>query len=186
MAVSATLTTGIAGRYATALLELAEEQGALDLVEADLKAVRQALAESADLRTAVTSPLYGREELTAAMAAVATAMGLSPLTKNVIGLMAQKRRLFALGDVCDAYAARMAERRGEVTAEVKVAAPMTESQRTALAAALKAAFGRDVNLDETVDESLIGGLVVKVGSKLIDTSIRSKLAALQNAMREVG
>lgn len=186
MAVSATLTTGIAGRYATALLELAEEQGALDQVEADLKAVRQALHDSEDLRTAVSSPLYKRDELSAAMAAVAEAMGVSEITRNVIGLMAQKRRLFALGDVCDAYVARMAERRGELTAEVKVAAPLSDEQRTALADALKAAFGRDVNLDETVDESLIGGLVVKVGSKLIDTSIRSKLAALQNTMREVG
>tara|TARA_R110000751_G_scaffold18392_1_gene55989 strand:- start:3665 stop:4225 length:561 start_codon:yes stop_codon:yes gene_type:complete len=186
VAVSATLTTGIAGRYATALLELAEEQGALDQVESDLKAVRQALNDSAELRTAVGSPIYKRDELSAAMAAVAEAMGLSEITRNVIGLMAQKRRLFALGDVCDAYVARMAERRGELTADVKVAAPLSDEQRAALADALKAAFGRDVNLDETVDESLIGGLVVKVGSKLIDTSIRSKLAALQNAMREVG
>lgn len=186
MAVSATLTTGIAGRYATALSELAEEQGALDQVEQDLAAVKSALTESADLRQAIASPIYPRDQQAAAMAALADAMGLSALTKNVIGLMAQKRRLFALGDVCDAYAQMMARRRGEITAEVKAAAPLSDEQRRALSENLKAAFGRDVNLDETVDESLIGGLVVKVGSKLIDTSIRSKLAALQNAMREVG
>jgi F-type H+-transporting ATPase subunit delta len=186
VAVSASLSTGIAGRYATAAFELAEEEGALEQVESDLKTVRQALNESEDLRRAIASPLYAREAQAAAMSKVAEAMGLSALTKNVIGLMGQKRRLFALGDVCDAFAAMMAERRGEVTAEVASAAPLTDEQRASLSEALKAAVGRDVNLDEKVDETLIGGLVVKVGSKLIDTSIRARLAALQNAMREVG
>lgn len=186
VATSASLTTGIAGRYATALYELAEEQGALEQVEQDLAAVKQALNESADLRMAVSSPLYARDEQAAAMAAVADAMQVSPLTKNVIGLMAQKRRLFALSGVCDAYAQMMADRRGEITAEVKAAQPLSDEQRSALSDALKSAFGRDVNLDLSVDETLIGGLVVKVGSKLIDTSIRARLAALQNAMREVG
>jgi len=186
VAVSASLSTGIAGRYATAAFELAEEQGALEQVETDLAQVKQALTESAELRRAVTSPLYARDEQAAAMNAVADAMGLSALTKNVIGLMGRKRRLFALAGVCDAYAAMMAERRGEMTAEVTAATPLSDEQRASLKEALKAAVGRDVNLDEKVDDALIGGLVVKVGSKLIDTSIRSKLAALQNAMREVG
>jgi F-type H+-transporting ATPase subunit delta len=186
VATSASLTTGIAGRYATALFELAEEEGRLEEVERDLAQIKQALNESEDLRLAVKSPLYSRDEQARAMTAVAEAMGVSQLTRNVLGLMGKKRRLFALGEVCDAYAAMMAERRGEVTAEVTAAQPLNDEQRASLREALKAAVGRDVNLDESVDEALIGGLVVKVGSKLIDTSIRSRLAALQNAMREVG
>jgi F-type H+-transporting ATPase subunit delta len=186
VATSASLTTGIAGRYATALFELAEQEGQLDQVEADLAQIKQALNESEDLRLAVKSPLYSREAQARAVTAVAEAMGVSQLTRNVVGLMGQKRRLFALAAVCDAFAAMMAERRGEITAEVTAAAPLSDEQRASLKEALKAAMGRDVNLDESVDETLIGGLVVKVGSKLIDTSIRSRLAALQNAMREVG
>ncbi|MEM1313520.1 MAG: F0F1 ATP synthase subunit delta [Pseudomonadota bacterium] len=185
MAVSSE-TSSIAGRYATALFELADEAGALDAVEKDLAAVADALGGSEDLRRAVASPLYSREELGGVVASLAAAMKLSPLTGNVLGLMAQKRRLFALEALCVLFARMMADRRGEVTAEVATAQAMTKKQMTALSAALKQSVGRDVKLETTVDESLIGGLVVKVGSKLIDTSIRSKLASLQNAMREVG
>lgn len=186
MAASASISAGIAGRYATALFELAAEYNVQEVVETDLVSVKQALADSADLRLAVSSPLYKRDEQVSAISALADAMGLQPLTRNVLALMAQKRRLFAIGAMCDAYLAMMAEKRGEISAEVSVASPLTDAQSASLASALKAAMGRDVNLDVTVDESLIGGLVVKVGSKLIDTSIRAKLAALQNAMREVG
>ncbi|MEM6440293.1 MAG: F0F1 ATP synthase subunit delta [Pseudomonadota bacterium] len=185
MAVSSE-TTSIAGRYATALYELASDEAALEAVEADLAAVAEALDGSEDLRAVVSSPIYTREETGGAMSALTTKMKLTPLTGNVIGLMAQNRRLFALGALCTVYARMMAERRGEVTAEVTSAQPMTKKQMTALSAALKQSVGRDVKLETAVDESLIGGLVVKVGSKLIDTSIRSKLSALQNAMREVG
>mgnify|MGYP005849881469 CR=1 FL=1 len=186
VAESASESTGIAGRYATALFELAGEAGALETVERDLAAVKAALAESEDLRAVVASPLYPRDEQAAAMDKIARAMGLSDLTRNVIGVMAGKRRLFALDALCDAYAAKMSAMRGEVVAEVTSAQPLSDFQRKALAETLKTAVGRDVTLNAAVDESLIGGLVVKVGSKLIDTSIRSRLAALQNAMREVG
>lgn len=186
MAVSASLSTGIAGRYATALFELAAEYNAQEAVESDLVQLRQALADSDDFRAAVGNPLYARDEQEAAMTAIAEAMGVQPLTRNTMALMARKRRLFALPQVCEAYLAMMAEKRGEVTAEVASATPLDDDQRAALAEALKAAVGRDVNLDLSVDETLIGGLVVKVGSKLIDTSVKAKLAALQNAMREVG
>jgi len=179
-------TSSIAGRYATALFELADDADALDAVESDLASISQALDDSDDLRRVVSSPLYSREETGAAMASIGKAMNLSPLTSNVVGLMAQKRRLFALGAVCSAFARMMADRRGEVTAEVASAHPLTKKQMSALSAALKQSVGRDVKLETSVDETLIGGLVVKVGSKLIDTSIRSKLSALQNAMREVG
>ncbi len=121
-----------------------------------------------------------------AMASVAEAMGLSALVRNVVGLMATKRRLFVLGDVIDIFAQLMAEHRGEVTADVTAARALSDAQQAALVSTLKAAIGREVKLNVTVDEEIIGGLVVKVGSKMIDTSIRSKLASLQNAMREVG
>ncbi|MEO1689170.1 MAG: F0F1 ATP synthase subunit delta [Pseudomonadota bacterium] len=179
-------TSSIAGRYATALFELADDAGALDAVEADLAAVASALEGSDDLRRVVSSPLYSRDDAGAALAAIAQAMNLSPLTRNVIALMAQKRRLFALDALCSAFARMMAERRGEVTAEVASAQALSDAQRESLSQALKDSVGRDVKLETTVDETLIGGLIVKVGSKLIDTSIRSKLASLQNAMREVG
>jgi F-type H+-transporting ATPase subunit delta len=120
------------------------------------------------------------------MAAVTEAMGLSALVGNVVGLMATKRRLFVLGDVIDIFAKLMAEHRGEVTAEVTAARALSDGQQAALVSTLKAAIGREVKLNVTVDEGIIGGLVVRVGSKMIDTSIRSKLASLQNAMREVG
>jgi F-type H+-transporting ATPase subunit delta len=170
-----TLRSSAAGRYANALFELASEGDALARTEQDMEALGQALEASDDLRTLLASPI-----------SVAEAMGLSPLVRNVVGLMASKRRLFVLDDVIGIFARLMAEHRGEVTADVTAARVLGEAQQAALAATLKAAIGREVKLNLTVDESIIGGLVVKVGSKMIDTSIRSKLASLQNAMREVG
>jgi F-type H+-transporting ATPase subunit delta len=186
VAQSASESSGIAGRYATALFELAEESGSLETAERDVAALKEALAESEELRTVISSPIYGREETGQAIAAVADAMGLSPLVKNVLGLMAAKRRLFTLPNVCDAFSEMLARKRGEVTAEVVSAQKLTKAQRNALSQALAGAVGREVKLETAVDETLIGGLVVKLGSKLIDTSIRSKLASLKNAMREVG
>jgi F-type H+-transporting ATPase subunit delta len=180
------MAAGIARRYATALFELAEESDRLERVEQDMNALAQALRDSADLRAVVASPIYGRDEQGRAMAALAAAMDLSDLTRSTLGLMAEKRRLFALGELTRAYAEMMAERRGEVTAEVAAAAPLSEAQIEALSETLRKAVGKDVKLNVAVDEDLIGGLVVKVGSKMIDTSIRSKLAALQNVMKEVG
>ena len=120
------------------------------------------------------------------MAGVGKALGLSELVSNVVGLMATKRRLFVLPQVIIVYRQLMAEHRGEVTAEVTAAKKLSKEQKSALAKTLKSAVGRDVKLNVTVDEDLIGGLVVRVGSKMIDTSIRSRLASLQNVMREVG
>lgn len=186
MADSSTLGSSAAGRYATALFELASESDALDRTEQDMEALGQALEASDDLRTLLSTPIYTRDEQGRAMAAVTEAMGLSALVGNVVGLMATKRRLFVLGDVIDIFAKLMAEHRGEVTAEVTAARAMSDAQQAGLVSTLKAAIGREVKLNVTVDEGIIGGLVVKVGSKMIDTSIRSKLASLQNAMREVG
>ena len=120
------------------------------------------------------------------MAALAAKMGLSPLVSNTLALMANKRRLFVLPQLVANLRARIADAKGEVTAEVVSAAPLSEKQSAALAETLSGKFGKSVKLSATVDESLIGGLIVKVGSKMIDTSIRAKLASLQNAMKEVG
>ena len=186
MAGSSTLVSGAAGRYATALFELASDSKALDRTEADMEALGQALEASDDLRSLLSTPIYTREEQGRAMASVTEAMGLSALVANLVGLMATKRRLFVLGQVIDIFARLMAEHRGEVTAEVTAARALSDGQQSALVSTLKAAIGHEVKLNLTVDEGIIGGLVVKVGSKMIDTSIRSKLASLQNAMREVG
>ncbi len=186
MGESSTLVSSAAGRYATALFELASETDALAQTEQDMEALGQALEASDDLRTLLTTPIYTRDEQGRAMASVTEAMDLSALVRNVVGLMASKRRLFVLGDMIGIFAKLMAEHRGEVTAEVTAARALSDAQQTALVSTLKAAIGREVKLNVAVDEEIIGGLVVRVGSKMIDTSIRSKLASLQNAMREVG
>jgi F-type H+-transporting ATPase subunit delta len=183
---SSTLASSAAGRYATALFELASETDALAQTEQDMEALGQALELSDDLRNLISTPIYTRDDQSRAMASVAGAMDLSALVRNVVGLMAGKGRLFMLGDVIGIFAQLMAEHRGEVTADVTAARALGDAQQAALVQTLKAAIGRDVKLNVTVDEQIIGGLVVKVGSKMIDTSIRSKLASLQNAMREVG
>ena len=179
-------TSDAAGRYASALFALAKEEGALDAVERDLAAFREALDDCPDLRRMTASPVHAREEQGRALADLADAMGLGAQVKNALGLMAANRRLFAVDRFLDAFAALAAAHRGEVTAEVAAARRPTDAQAKALAAGLKAATGREVKLNVTVDEGLIGGLVVTVGSRMIDTSIRAKLAGLQNAMREAG
>lgn len=183
---SASLTSGIAGRYAVALFDLAKADGKIETVEADLNSLEAALAGSEDLRKAISSPVYSRDDQAAAMKALAVKMGLGPLVANTVGLMASKRRLFVLPALIAAVKGLIAEHRGEVTAEVRSATPLSDAQSAALAETLKKAVGKDVLINTTVDASLIGGLVVKVGSRMIDTSVRAKLNKLQNAMREVG
>jgi len=183
---SANLVSSAAGRYANALFELAGETDCLSQTEQDMEALDQALKASDDLRGLISSPIYTREDQSRAMASVVEVMGLSALVKNVIGLMASKRRLYALPEVIKIFAALMAEHRGEMTADVTAARALSKAQQASLAETLKSAIGREVKLNVTVDEGIIGGLVVKVGSKMVDTSIRSKLAALQYAMRGVG
>lgn len=180
------MSLGIAQRYAQALFELAKETNALDVLERDADAVQDALIMSADLTSLISSPVVEREDQARAMAAVAAKMGLSSLMANTIALMAQKRRLFVLPHLMADLLRRIAEEKGIVTAEVTAAAPLSDAQVTALTASLKARAGKTVKLKTTVDASLIGGLVVKLGSSMIDTSIKAKLAALQNSMKEVG
>jgi F-type H+-transporting ATPase subunit delta len=183
---SASISAGIAGRYATAIFELARESKSIPALESDVAALGAALAESADLRAMIASPLYSRDDQAKAIAAVAAKMKLSATLANALTLMAGRRRLFVLPQLVRGLQALIAIEKGEMTADVASARPLTLAQADALAKTLKARLGRDVKLNATVDESLIGGLVVKVGSKMIDTSIRSKLAALQNVMKEVG
>jgi F-type H+-transporting ATPase subunit delta len=182
----ASISTGIAARYATAIFELAKEDKALATLEADIDALDAALKDSHDFRELIASPVYSREQQATAVTAIAKKAGLSQIVTNTLALMAANRRLFVLPQLVRELRDRIAAEKGEVTAEVTAAKALTKAQEEKLAKTLKASVGKDVKISMAVDESLIGGLVVKVGSRMIDTSIRSKLAALQNSMKEVG
>jgi F-type H+-transporting ATPase subunit delta len=174
----------MAGRYASALFDLAREDGALDQVAADLDVLGQMLTQSADLVRMVRSSVFDRDEQSRAMFAVMERAGLSRLTQNFIGVVIQNRRLFALSDMIKVFGALLAEHRGEVSASVVSARPLSDAQMTALKDSLMQMAGRDVQLDTEVDADLIGGLVVRLGSRMIDTSIQNKLNNIQLAMKE--
>ena len=180
------ISTGIADRYATALFELASESKGLKGLESDIDTLSAALADSDDFADLINSPVHTRAEQGAAIDGIAAKAGLGQSTRATLGLMASKRRLFVLPQFLAALRAKIAEAKGEVTADVAAAKKLTAAQEKSLAATLKDRFGKDVKINMSVDESLIGGLVVRVGSKMIDTSIKSKLSALQNSMKEVG
>jgi len=182
----ASISLGIAARYASALFDLAKEGGALKALEADTTALTETLAASEELRDVIASPVVSRDDQGRVIAAIAAKLGLSTLMSNTLALMADKRRLFVLPQLMAQLADRIAEEKGEVTAEVTAARALSAAQSKKLAETLKATVGKTVKLKTTVDESLIGGLVVKLGSTMIDTSVKAKLAALQNAMKEVG
>ncbi|WP_439109617.1 F0F1 ATP synthase subunit delta [Lentibacter sp.] len=186
MSEPASISSGIAARYATAVFSLAKETKKLKAVEDDLDSLENALADSVDFNNLISSPIYTREEQGGAIVALAKKMSLSPMIANTLSLMASKRRLFVLPQLVRALRAAIAEDKGEVAAEVVSAKALTKTQSDKLAKTLKERFGKTVTINATVDEALIGGLVVKVGSKMIDTSIRSKLSSLQNSMKEVG
>ena len=186
MSEPASISAGIAERYATAIFEIAKENNDLAGLEAGLNDLAAALDDSAELRDLIASPIYSRADQEAAIAAVAEKMGVAEVLRKALALMAQKRRLFVVPQLIAALRALIAEERGEVTAGVVSAKPLTKAQTEKLAKTLTARMGQTVNVNATVDDSLIGGLVVKVGSKMIDTSIRSRLDSLQNAMKEVG
>ena len=182
----ASISLGIASRYAQALFELSKEENGIKELEADLDALTAALTLSSDLRDVIASPMVPRDDQAAAITAIAAKMGVSALMANTLTLMANKRRLFVLPHLLVDLRVRIAVEKGEVTADVTSAAALSADQATKLAATLKASVGKEVKLNTVVDESLIGGLIVKLGSTMIDTSVKSKLAALQNAMKEVG
>ena len=186
MAGEDTGLSGLAGRYALALLELADDKKALDQVADDLRGLKALIADSEDLRRLIRSPLYSRDQQRAAMAAILEKAGIGDLTRRFVLVVAENRRLFALPQMIDAYLAELARRRGDVTAQVTSAAELSDTQRAALVDALRASVGAKVQVDVTVDRSLIGGLIVKVGSRMVDSSLRSKLQRLQLAMKGVG
>jgi len=181
--ISAGIQASLAGRYASALFELAAEQGAVTAVESDLETLGAALAESADLREVTTNPELSRKAQREAIAAVAALLGLGTLTGNFLGVLAANRRLSAVGDMIRAFQTIAAAQRGEVTAEVASAHPLTEEQLNALKDKLTARQGRTVKLKSSVDPDLLGGLVVTIGSQRIDGSIRTRLNSLANAMK---
>jgi F-type H+-transporting ATPase subunit delta len=178
--------SGVAGRYATALFELALEENALEKVEADLNRFNQALDAVEDLNRLIRSPVFSAEEQESAITAILEKIEIEGLTANFLKLIVRNRRLFAAPDMIKAFRALLARHRGQTSAEVTSAMPLEEGQVRALQAALKAALHRDVQLDQKFDATLLGGLVVKVGSRMVDSSLRTKLTSLKHAMKEVG
>ena len=186
MASEATGVSGVAERYAAALFDLADERRSLDEVASDLRELRAMLAASPDLSRLVRSPILTRSEQAKATAALAGRAGFSPLVRDFLAVVAKNRRLFAVPAMIAAYLAKLAERRGEVTAEVTAAQPLSETQLALLSEQLRRSVGRRVSIDAKVDRDLIGGMIVKVGSRMIDGSLNSKLQRLQLAMKGIG
>lgn len=176
--------SGMAGRYATALLELALEAGSVDAVRADLDRFGAMMTDSADLTRLVRSPVFTSEEQARAVAAVLAKAGIEGLSARFIQLVARNRRLFAIRDMIGAFRTLVARHRGEASAEVTVAEPMADKHLAALKQALASVTGKEVDLAVRVDPAIIGGLVVKVGSRMIDTSLRTKLNSMKLAMKE--
>jgi len=177
------VTEGAAGRYAAALFELANEQSALAEIEADLAKFQGLLDESADLRALVRSPVTSRSEQSNALGALAAKAGIGATTGNFLKLIAKNGRLFAVGDMMKAFRTLAARQRGEAMAEVTSAIPLTPEQLATLADTLKASVGKNVKLTTRVDPGLLGGLVVKIGSRMVDSSLRTKLTGLKVALR---
>ncbi len=173
----------LAGRYATALFELARESKAVAAVEASLAKVQAALSDSADFAALTTNAAISRDAAKKAVAAIAKAMQLDPLTSKTLGVLAENRRLGETGAVAKAFATLAAAERGEMTAEVTSAHPLSADQIKAIAAKLKARVGRDVAINAKIDPAILGGLTVKIGSTLIDNSIRTRLNTLASAMK---
>jgi F-type H+-transporting ATPase subunit delta len=180
------LISGVAERYASSLFELALETGSIDKVGADLDRFQALMDESDDLRRLVVSPVFSAEEQQKAVSAVADKAGISGTVLNFLKVVAGNRRLFALPGMIRSYRQIAAAHRGEVTAEVTSAHALTAAQETELKSALKGVTGKDVAIAVSVDPSILGGLIVKVGSRQIDTSLRTKLSTLKLALKEVG
>jgi F-type H+-transporting ATPase subunit delta len=184
--VSTSATSGVAGRYASALFELADNAKALDQVAQDLDTFKKLLAESLELRRLIASPVIGRDLQGKALLAVLDAAGIKGLSRNFIGTVAHNGRARELPAMAIAYLSELARRRGETSALVTSAVPLTPQQQQQLADALRSVLGgAKVSIDAHVDPDILGGLVVKVGSRLFDSSIRSKLARLQLVMKGV-
>ena len=177
------IQASLGGRYATALFELAHDARQIDAVEASLTKVRAALDQSDDFRALTTSPVIPRDAAGMGIAAAADELGLDPTTRNFLGVLAHNRRLGELPAIIRAYRQLAARHRGEATAEVTSAHPLTGDQVDALKQSLRQRIGREVNVELSVDPDLLGGLVVRLGSQMIDSSIRTRLNALASAMK---
>jgi F-type H+-transporting ATPase subunit delta len=183
METSGGIRASLAGRYASALFDLAREERQIESVSASLDTVGAALAESRDLKALTTSPLVKREDAAKAIAATSDSLGLDPLTRRFLGVLAKNGRLSQLNAVIRTFARLAAQHRGETTAEVTSAFPLNDDQMAALKANLKARGGNDVAIDAKVDPAILGGIVVRLGSRMIDASIKTKLNNLAYAMK---
>jgi len=178
--------SGVSGRYATALFELARDEKSIDAVKADLDKFDAMLNDSADLKRLVRSPVFAAETQARAISAVLDKAGISGISANFLKVLTANRRLFAVADVIRAFNALVAKFKGEASADVTVAEPLSDKNLDALKSALKTISGKDVTLNVKVDPSIIGGLVVKLGSRMVDSSLRTKLNSIKHAMKEAG
>jgi F-type H+-transporting ATPase subunit delta len=178
--------SGVSGRYATALFELARDEKSIDAVKADLDEFDALLADSADLKRLVRSPVFSAEVQMRALDAVLAKGGMTGTSAKFLKVLTANRRLFAVADVIRAFRALVANFKGEATADVTVAEQLNEKNLDALKASLKSVTGKDVALNVKVDPSIIGGLVVKLGSRMVDSSLRTKLNSIKHAMKEAG
>lgn len=176
----------MAGRYASALFDLATEAKQVDQVQGDLARFQALLDGSEDLKRLVSSPVFSSEDQSKAIAAVLAKAGIGGLAANLIKVVASNRRLFAVEGIVRGFNALVAKARGEVTAEVTVAEALSPTHSKALSDALKDVLGKEPKIEVKVDPAILGGLIVKVGSRMIDTSLRTKLNSIRTAMKEVG
>ena len=183
MELTAGIKASLAGRYASALFDLASEAGTVTAVESDLERLRSALAESGELRALIRNPEIKRHQIASVMNGMADHLGLSELTRNFLGVLATNRRVADVPAIIRAFSAIAAAQRGEVQAEVASAHALTDEQIATLESKLRAREGRTVKLSSRVDPSLLGGLVVTIGSQRIDSSIRTRLNSLAQAMK---
>jgi F-type H+-transporting ATPase subunit delta len=186
VAKSSSPVSGVAERYAASLHDLAAEIGAVDQVESDLDAFEALLTESQDLARLIRSPVFSAEDQFRAISAIMDRVGFTPLVGNFLKVVARNRRLFAVPAMIKAFRRIAAEQRGEVSAEVTVAHALAPDQEAELMTTLREMAGKKVSIKATVDPSLLGGLIVRIGSRQIDSSLRTKLNSLKLALKEVG
>ena len=184
MAAEDPSVSGVSGRYATALFELARDERAIDAVLVDLDQFNAMLDDSADLRRLVRSPVFSADMQVKALTVVLDRAGIAGISANFLKVLTANRRLFAVADVIRAFRALVAKFKGEAAADVTVAEPLSDKNLDALKTALKSVTGKDVALNVKVDPAIIGGLVVKLGSRMVDSSLRTKLNAIKFAMKE--
>lgn len=186
MAAEDPSVSGVSGRYATALFELARDEKSIDAVRADLDRFEAMLTDSGDLKRLVRSPVFSADSQSKALAAVLERAGISGTAANFLKVLTANRRLFAVSDAMRAFRALVARFKGEATADVTVSEPLSDRNLDVLKTALKSVTGKDVALNVNVDPAIIGGLVVKLGSRMVDSSLRTKLNSIKHAMKEAG